>query len=94
MFCFCKGGQPQVFLAMQTTNIGQDSQGGTPYITLQPVSVDGELTSSTLVQEGVNLQQAVMPATNSGANDGKEGTQQQVRMVFVYISFFLFSNTL
>ena len=76
-----------MFLAMQTTNIGQDSQGGTPYITLQPVSVDGELTSSTLVQEGVNLQQAVMPATNGGANDGKEGTQQQVKMFYCYFCF-------
>lgn len=66
-----------MFLAMQTTNIGQDSQGGTPYITLQPVSVDGELTSSTLVQEGVNLQQAVMTTTNG---DMKDGTQQQVKI--------------
>lgn len=78
-----------MFLAMQTTSIGQDSQGGTPYITLQPVSVDGELTSSTLVHEGVNLQ-AVMPATNSGPNDGKEGTQQQVKMFYL---FFLFQIT-
>ena len=49
--------------------------------------MDGELTSSTLVQEGVNLQQAVMPATNGGANDGKEGTQQQVKMFYCYFCF-------
>ena len=72
---------------MQTTNIGQDSHGGTPYITLQPVSVDGELTSSTLVQEGVNLQQVVMPATNSSAADvGKESAQQVRMCLFFFLS--------
>ncbi|XP_066933261.1 uncharacterized protein [Clytia hemisphaerica] len=83
------GGQPQVFLAMQTTNISTDAQGSTPYITLQPVSVDGgELTSGTLVQEGVNLQQAVM--TNSNSSDVKgdsseNNPQQQQQQVVLSI---------
>lgn len=66
------GTQPQVFLAMQTPGMtGQDPQQQ-PYITLQPVNVDGsELSNNTLVQDGVNLQQAVMGSTEINS-DGKQ----------------------
>ncbi|XP_065056192.1 uncharacterized protein LOC135684528 isoform X1 [Rhopilema esculentum] len=50
-------GQPQVFLAMQTGSVsGQDSQA---YITLHPVSVEGQEITGALSTEGLNLQQAV-----------------------------------
>lgn len=88
------GGQPQVFLAMQTTGLaGQDTQGS-PYITLQPVSVDGgELSSNTLVQEGVSLQQAVMTNSNNtsdvNVNKGEtltsENGQQVCSFLFVLV---------
>ena len=52
---------------MQTSNMpgAQESQHS-PYITLQPVSVDGaDISNNTMVQEGVNLQQAVMQSNNN-----------------------------
>lgn len=51
-------GQPQVYLAMQTGGVaGQESQA---YITLHPVSVEGQDISGTFSTEGLNLQQAVL----------------------------------
>lgn len=71
---------------MQTTGIaGQDSQHQ-PYITLQPVSVDGsELSNNTIVQEGVNLQQAVMHSSNSSdiASDDKTISSENGQQVFL-----------
>ena len=44
------GTQPQVFLAMQTPGMGNQDSQQPPYITLQPVNVDGsDLSNNTLV---------------------------------------------
>lgn len=72
---------------MQTTGIaGQDSQQQ-PYITLQPVSVDGsELSNNTIVQEGVNLQQAVMHSANNNdmSSDGKSINNENRQQVMIF----------
>lgn len=69
---------------MQTPGMtGQDPQQQ-PYITLQPVNVDGsELSNNTLVQDGVNLQQAVMGSTEINSDGKQISTEsgQQVRTV-------------
>eukprot|EP00794_Sanderia_malayensis_P011093 gene11093-12261_t len=68
------GGQPQVFLAMQTAGVtSADSQA---YITLHPVSVDGQDLSGAFTAEGLNLQHAVL--TQGGlSNDVSMDINQQ-----------------
>lgn len=65
---------------MQTTSLSGQDAGGQPYITLQPVSVDGtDLGGNTMVQEGVSMQQTVLAGgaiCADGKTLGSEGGQQ------------------
>ena len=81
-------GPPQVFLAMQTTGLPNQDSSHQPYITLQPVSVDGaELSNNTIVQEGVTLQQAVMHSGSSSdiPSENKTITSDSNQQVTFYL---------
>ena len=66
------GGQPQVFLAMQTTGVsGQDPQQA--YITLHPVSVEGQDLAGSFSD---GLQQAILTQTGAAGDVAFELGQQ------------------
>ena len=79
---------------MQTTALSGQDGASQPYITLQPVSVDGgDISNNGLVQDGsVNLQTAVMTGGGGGMSaDGKslvsEGGQQVQCILLCFVTY-------